>query len=192
MTHAFPLQHRIRFVSQQHLDWPARVGFALTFSRIPVTALTVGLLLTQHIALVCWTIAVAILVDIADGIIFSFSAYVHDRPLRESRRILDATVDRVFIWTTLFASLTTIQFPFAVYSTIMGRELLLTWICGYPYAARKLVYAANFASRVGSTLIAVQFIVFATTGSVPVYLIVLFCLASAAGLAQYIRCPKLI
>lgn len=191
MTHVFPLhQLRIRFESQQHLDWPARLAFALTFSRIPVTAVTVCLLLTQHITLVCWAIAVTVFVDIADGIVFSFSSYAQDRSLRESRRILDATVDRLFIWTTLFVSLTTIQFPFAVYSVIMVRELLLSLICGYPYLTRKLVYAANLPSRVGSALIALQFIIFSTTGSVPVFLTVLFCLVSVFGLALYLRRPK--
>lgn len=195
MTHVFPLnilQHRVRSEFQRNLDWPALIAFALTLSRIPVTALTMFLLITQHSILACWAIASAVLIDIADGIVFKFSSYAQNKPLCESRRILDATVDRAFIWSTLLVSLSTIQFPIVVYSIIMAREILLSWSCGYPFLTRKIVYAANFPSRIGSALIAIQFIIFATTGNIPIYLTTVFCLVSLVGLYRYIRRPKLI
>ena len=193
MTHEFPLvslERRILSHSQQRLDEAAYASFALTLSRIPAIVLTGLFLSTQHITLACWTIALAVLVDIADGMVFNFSSYAQHKGLREDRRILDAISDRVFIATTLFFALSAIRFPVAVYWIVMAREILLSICCVYPYLNRKAVYTSNLPSKAASALIAVQFIVFAITGSIPIYLIGLFCLLSVVGLALYICRPK--
>jgi phosphatidylglycerophosphate synthase len=179
-----------RFKPAISLDWPARLGFLLTFLKIPLTAIVVSLLFVGNVAVVNALIIFAMIIDIADGVIFNRSSHSTNRYLRESRRIWDGALDRLLIWTTLTAALLTLSFPKPLFAAIMIRELAVCAATSLPYLRSGFVHSPNWCSKVGAILIAVQFIYFTVTGGQHFLLFASFALSSSIGLVLYIARPQ--
>lgn len=172
------------------LDLPARLGFILTFLKIPLTAAMAWMVYEHSLVTSSLLVALSVLIDIADGIIFNRSKFATDSFLRRSRRIWDSMLDHFMIWTTLLVAVFIIGFPALVFLIIMIRELAVCIITAVPYVKRGFVHAPNMPSKLGAAMIGVQLIMFNTTATVPGSFIVVFLAVSIIGLICYIRTPR--
>ena len=198
MTHPFPLYVFKPFSSRlesfsppvNSLDPAATLGFGLTLAKIPLTMVSVLLVLSnRHLELTA-LIVFAIIIDILDGVIFNRSLFADHRGLRESRRIWDSTLDRLLIWSTLGAAVVTSGFPASVFGIIMLREFIVATVTGIPYLRTGFVHAPNLPSKIGATLIGVQ-VIWHNAGRPPsAFLLSLFLAFSLIGVAYYIKRPK--
>lgn len=196
MTHAFPtfVLQPIESVQRRYptmlLDWPARLGFLLTFLKIPATLLMVWLLYVGQLQAVSVLVVWSMFMDWADGVIFNRSAHATDQYLRESRRIWDGTLDRFMIWTTLLFAVLMIGFPLQIFAVIMLREFIVCLVTGLPYVKTGFVHAPNWPSKLGAVMIGVQVILYNATSVVPTSSFIAFLLLSTIGIALYITSPR--
>lgn len=173
------------------LDWQAKLGFILTFLKVPLTFLAVIVLLLEHSIALNITIAVTMVLDLLDGMIFERSSVAAVRHLRESRRVWDSFLDRLFMFAVLIPATLFRGFPTTSFAIISVREMLLWIITAIPYVRSGFVHRPNLPSRVGTALAGIEFMCFTAFGEhnyvsiLPVYVSV-----ASVGLVLYKMRPR--
>lgn len=178
------------------LDRPARLSFALTLLKLPITLVAFTLIVGHRVlplafleAMAVVLVATAAVLDVFDGVVFKWSARAREKKLRDQRRVLDAVCDRVLIYGTV-VPLGFIDFPVVAAALILVREFATAVVCGVPYLRRGFVCTPNLASRTATALIGVQVVYYCIGNEVSVVLSGVFIIVAIWGLAQYWVAPK--
>jgi phosphatidylglycerophosphate synthase len=182
-------QRRLRSAPPR-LDWPAALGFWLTFAKIPFSVLAVLLVLAKGLATLNALIVLTISFDILDGYVFGYSAFSANRTLRESRRIWDSVLDRAFMFAVLIPLLLTTTFPAYAFFVIFLRETAVWIVTGLPYLRNGFVHKPNLFSKIGVTLAGLEVIRFDMVGQLSFAILAAFVAFSVAGIVLYIRRPE--
>ncbi|HEY4321939.1 MAG TPA: CDP-alcohol phosphatidyltransferase family protein [Gemmatimonadales bacterium] len=171
------------------MDAAAAHGFALTFIKLPLALIISLAILASHTWTAVAGIALIVVVDIFDGVVFGTSIYRDVASLRRSRRVLDAVTDRVIIGGVALALAFSGALPAIALAVVVAREVVLISLVTVPFYRDRTIRKPNLISRTATAtggLIAISCLVL-PSGTLPA--LAAYGVLSILGFALYVVSP---
>lgn len=170
-------------------DVAAQVASALCGLKVALALAVPVFLMTGQSGPAAIATTLAIVADIADGIVFKRSTLHAERHWRDRRRIFDAATDRIVVAAVLTPLFLLGAIPVAFFALVTVRELLTALAVGVPYLRSGLVYSPNLAARTSLLLVGVQAILSIIGITVVSEMYLTISLLSAVGILLYCVAP---
>jgi phosphatidylglycerophosphate synthase len=168
----------------------ARFSFAITGAKTLLACLAVLLAGNGSTAALVALVAVAMVLDVADGAIFSMSSAYQYRYIRDFRRVIDSATDRLLVQATLISAVLFLEFPAGLYSVVLFREISFTALAIYIYKSKNFVVYPNTLQKISVALIGVNFMFFLLDLSIILPCLFAFILISVLAFWQCATNPQ--